>query len=149
MISFRLKKRVQLLNTILLFISQLEIYIEFLSLSLPQIVKEASKNVLYQDLDFIITCDSYLNGSLDFPQAWLMSVSESKLPFNKQEKEKLIQLFSVLGTSDIDGQKQMLSLYKGYFQQYCDEAAENQKKYGNLSVVCGVFMGCLLFVLLI
>lgn len=147
--TLRLKSRVRVLNKTLLMLNQFKTEIEFLNQPLPSILKKFSRCQLFAELDFIGICFNYLAQARDFPSAWSIAVAESKLPYNKQEKERLSQLSLVLGTSDIAGQSRTLELYIEYFKQYCSDAAEKEKKYGNLSVVSWAFIGCLVFVITI
>ena len=72
--------------------------------------------------------------------------SEKKLWLKKQ---KLKSLSGLLGTSDINGQKNMLTLYNSYFSAYYEKASKEYEKYGKMCVTLSAVMGMGIFILLV
>ena len=148
-ISLRLKKRVCFLSDTVLFISQVSMDIEYVNLPLYEILKKAAEGNCCSSLDFIPLCLELWQQGEDFAFSWERSLELSHLPMNKQEKQRLKNLGSLLGTSDVNGQKNMLSLYSSYFTAYYEKAAEEYEKYGKMCVTLSTVAGTGIFILLI
>ncbi len=147
--SLRLKKRSEFLSEILLFISQVSMEIEFVSLPVLEILRKIEAGECCKNLDFIAICLENTQLGEDFFYSWKKGVSDSRLPMKKEEREKLENLGGMLGTSDASGQRAMLSLYKSYFSAFYDRAVQEYDKYGKMIVTLSVVAGTGIFILII
>ncbi len=149
MLSSRLKKREVFLCETVMFISQVSMEIEFVSLPLFEILKKIARGDCCKSLDFIPMCIENRKRGDDFSLCWETAVEGSSLPLKKEERQKLKSLSGLLGTSDVSGQKNMLSLYSSYFTAYYEKAVKEHEKYGKMCVTLSVVMGTGIFILLI
>jgi len=149
MMSLRLKKRSEFLGEILLFVSQVSMEIEFASLPVPEILKKIKVGECCKNLDFIALCLENMQSGEDFFYSWKKGVNESRLPMKKEERDKLKNLGSMLGTSDAQGQSALLSLYKSYFSAFYDKAVSDVEKYGKMCLTLSVVLGTGIFILII
>lgn len=149
MLSSRLKKRAVFLCETVMFISQVSMEIEFISLPLFEILKKIAGGDCCKSLDFISMCIENRKNGDDFSVCWETAVEASLLPMKKEERQKLKSLSGLLGTSDINGQKKMLSLYSSYFTAYYEKAVKENEKYGKMCVTLSAVMGTGIFILLI
>ena len=65
------------------------------------------------------------------------------------EKIKMLQLGSFLGTTDADNQISTIKLYSGFFEKYRQCAVAEYEKYGRIASLFGMFAGASVFILLI
>ncbi len=149
MLSLRLKKRKEALCETVMFISQVSMEIEFVSLPLFEILKKIAECDCCKSLDFIPLCIENRKRGEDFSVCWEAAVEASCLPMKREERQKLKSLSGLLGTSDASGQKNMLSLYGSYFSSYYQNAVKEYEKYGKMCVTLSVVMGTGIFILLI
>lgn len=147
-VSLRLKKRVEILEAVEIFISAVSLEIEFISLPVYEILKKISAFESCRELDFINSCTEKMKNGEDFRSSWVQSVELSELPLKGEEKEKLKSLGSLIGTSDVKGQSAMLSLYSSYFSVFGDKARREYEKYGKTSVTLGTLFGTGVFILM-
>lgn len=145
----RFNARVSLIEKTKLFIEGIKIEIEYTCSSLPLIIEKFSSQDNFDCLDFLKLCQKKLHEGVDFPCAWKNSVLQSSSLYLKDEKDKLINLGQVLGTSDLNGQLSLLSMYSNYFDEFLTEAKKQKDKYSNMSVSLGVFVGLAVFVLVL
>lgn len=148
-ISLRLKKRALFLSETVMFISQVSMEIEFVSLPIFDILKKIADGRCCGCLDFIPLCIEGWERGEDFFCCWKSSVRNSCLPMKDEERKRLENLGSLLGTSDVNGQKNMLSLYKGYFSSYYEKAKNEYETYGKMCVTLSIVVGTGIFILLI
>lgn len=145
--SLLLKRRQLLLEETLTFLNSLSVEIEYSQKSIIKIIDRISCEESVKNLEFLKDCIRQMNVGADFPSAWCKAVESSRL-YKREEKAKLLQLGSQLGTSDTDNQLRIIKVYSDYFQKYCLSASEDYKKYGKASSLFGMFIGAAIFVLL-
>lgn len=149
MMSLRLKKRSEFLSEILLFVSQVSMEIEFTGLPVLEILKKIEAGECCKNLDFIALCVEKMQSGEDFYYSWKNGLEGSRLPMKKEERDKLKNLGSMLGTSDATGQSSMLLLYKSYFSAFYDKAVQEREKYGKMCLTLSVVLGTGIFILII
>lgn len=147
--SLRLKRRSEFLGEILLFVSQVSMEIEFISLPLPEILKKIYDGECCRNLDFVAFCLENMRSGEDFFSSWKNGIEVSRLPMKKEEREKLKNLGSLLGTSDAKGQSALLSLYKSYFSAFYERAVSDEQRYGKMCVTLGIVLGTGVFILIL
>ncbi len=146
--SCRLKKRAEILEAVEIFISAVSLEIEFISLPVYEILRKILGFDSCKSLDFISFCLAEMENGEDFRASWIKGVDFSALPFRQEEKEKLKGLGSLIGTSDAEGQRNMLSLYGSYFSAYRNVAQKEYEKYGKTSITLSAVMGMGIFILM-
>lgn len=148
-ISLRLKSRRDFLDETVLFLSTAALEIEFINLPVFDILEKISLSSSCKTLDFIPQCVSSFREGEDFSVAWSRAVDESSLPLKKEEREKLDSLGQLIGTSDVHGQKSILTLYKDTFSAYGKKAAETYDRYGRMCVTVSSIIGMGIFILIV
>lgn len=149
MLSSRLKKREVFLGEAVMFISQVSMEIEFVGMPLFEILKKIADGGCCKSLDFISGCIENRKKGDDFSACWERAVENSSLPLKTEERQKLKSLSGLLGTSDVSGQKNMLSLFNSYFSTYYEKASRENEKYGKMCITLSVVVGMGIFILLI
>ena len=147
-ISSRLKVRSDFLSETVLFISRVGMEIEYVNLPVFGIMKKIEQSECCKNLDFIPGCIRELKKGEDFYFSWHKAVKESALPMKKEEKEKLLSLGSLIGTSDAEGQIALLALYKDYFSHFQKRAGEEYEKYGKMCITLSGIVGAGIFIML-
>lgn len=145
----RLKKRKAFLAEILLFLSNVKIEIEYISLPVCEVLRKIKHSEICRNLGFISDCLDKIDEGEDFAVAWCESVKASSLPMKKEERGKLTGLGSFLGASDIHGQMLMLSLFYENFNAYYNKADADFEKYGKMCLtVSGILaVGMFIFIM--
>lgn len=148
-LSLRLKIRKDFLGEIVVFLMTAIVEIDYISLPVTEILKKVRSNGACKKLDFIGICIDETEKGEDFDFAWSRAVDLSALPFTAEEQKKLISLGSLIGTSDVAGQRSILTLYSDTFREYHRKAEEIYTKYGKICIVVSGFLGMGIFVLMI
>ncbi len=148
-LSLRLKKRRNFLAETVVFFTTAIVEIEYVNLPLTDILKKLKSSRVCEHLDFIDKCISETENGEDLNIAWADSVKASSLPFTREEREKLISLGGLLGTSDAQGQRSILTLFSETFNLYCKKAEETYSKYGRICVTVSGFLGMGVFVMML
>ncbi len=145
----RLKTRRAFLGEILLFLSNVKIEIEYISLPLCEVLRKIECSGSCRNLDFISRCLDGVDEDEDFSTAWCNAIRSSSLPMRKEEREKLTGLGSFLGMSDLQGQMSLLSLFYESFSSYYKKADADFEKYGKtcITVSCIVATGIFIFIM--
>lgn len=147
--ALRLDSRVSLLEKTVLFIEGIKIEMQYTHSSLPLIIQKFACQETFEQIQFIKACGEKIKNKEDFPTAWETSVKENICIYKNEEIDKLLSLGLILGTSNLDGQLSMLSMYSNYFSIFLNESKNQKDKYANIAVSLGVFIGLGLFVLVL
>ena len=148
-ISLRLKKRRDFLSEIVVFFTTVIVEIDYVNLPLTDILRKVTSSGACGRLDFIGECIAETENGEDFNIAWTESVRRSALPFTRREREKLISLGGLLGTSDAQGQRSILALFSRSFELYSKKAESTYLRYGRLCITVSGFLGMGLFVIML
>ena len=70
-------------------------------------------------------------------------------PFKKEEIEKIKELFSSIGKSDLDGEKVKLEMAKQKFEEMSKNAEKSYNQNGKLSIKLGMLFGVAIFIFLV
>lgn len=147
-LSLRLKRRRDYLYETVAFLTSAEIGIEYVRLPVTDILKNFQSSGGCKSLDFIDGCILYCDEGEDFFVSWKRAVEASLLPMKKQEKEKLVSLGGLLGTSDASGQRSILALFVKTFSLYREKAEEEYEKYGRMTIALSLAAGLGIFIFL-
>lgn len=144
-ISLLLKKHLTVLEETIGFLNSLIAEIQFSKKGIPEILLILSSAPSMQNLTFLKSFSDSREFT-DLREAWLNSIS-SFSGYKSDEKEKMLQLGTFLGTTDTDNQISTIKLYLAYFSEYRDRARSYYEKNGKLSSLLGMFIGASVFVL--
>ncbi len=112
-----------------------------------KLLSELSSESSFKSLKFLKTFTDYPDYE-DFRKMWKEAVS-SFAYYKRDEKMKMLQLGSFLGTTDADNQISTIRLYSVFFENYLKTAAEEYEKYGKVSSLFGMFAGATVFIILL
>ncbi len=142
-----LKKRVTVLEETVLLLNCLMSEIEFSQMNITEILSDLSDGVSMKNLHFMKGF-SELGIYGDFHSEWCSGIKA--FPYYRgEEKDKMLQLGSFLGTTDKDSQIKTIRLYFTYFGNYRENAVNEYEKYGKISSLFGLFFGASVFILLL
>ncbi len=145
--SLLLKKRVSVLEDTLVLLKSLITEIEFSKTNLIKILSAFSEEQSMKNLLFLKKFE-HTDIYSDFHSIWKEGII-SFVYYKSEEKEKLLQLGTFLGTTDSYNQISTLSLYLTFFEKFHSNALAEYEKYGKISSLFGMFIGASVFVLLI
>lgn len=145
--SSLLRKRVTVLEETVYLLNALMSEIRFSKISIIAILSSLSEETSVKNLDFLKRFSDFdLYG--DFHKEWHKAITV--FPYYKnEEKAKMLQLGSFLGTTDTDSQIKTINLYFTYFEGYRENAKSEYDKYGKVSSLFGLFVGASVFILLL
>lgn len=131
------------------FMNNLSVEIEYSMSDLPSLIIKISETQLCKDLLFLKSCVRLLKEGRDFPVAWENAVKENTAHIKPDEKDKLLGLGRSLGTTHLQGQERLISLFTEYFEGYRIEAKKAEEKYYRIYILTGILFGFGVFILLI
>ncbi len=146
-ISYRLSRRVRILEKILLMIGTAENEIRFLNRPTQELIKLLSKKDELSELDFLPLCFSFLTDGSDFLGAWSRAIHECKC-IDSEDSCVLYSFGESLGRSDADGQIASCRYHEGLTSERLAEAREKRKKYASLACGLGMLSGIGVFIIL-
>ena len=145
--SFRIRRRARILETTYMMLNEMKLTFEYACLPMYETVSRLNEKSSYSET-FIPECKRLLDSGTDFPAAWSASVSTAK-GLSRDEKQKLLQLGGLLGTSDLGSQLSVMDMYIRSFDEYRKEARLVSKKYADTCLYAGLFCALGIFVMLI
>ncbi len=134
--SFKLKKRKDNLNTILLFLNRMGTSIRYRNDDLFLLVSKCVDDVLLPLKNVNSSLDDY-------------SEEIRKLPLNREDKALLQKFFSQLGSTDIDGQISHINLYTEFFNELYEKSKKDIESKSKLFLMSGIFAGLAFVVMFI
>ncbi len=136
-----------MLDETILLLNSVMAEIQFSKADIVKIISEISFESAVKNLSFLENL-SDIPVYEDFRSAWQKSIN--LFPYYKrEEKERLLQLGSFLGTTDVDSQIDTLKLYLSFFEVYRFNSQNEYEKYGKASSLFGFFIGASIFILLL
>ncbi|MBR6567399.1 MAG: stage III sporulation protein AB [Clostridia bacterium] len=145
--SSLLKKRITVMEETVFLLNSLMSEIEFTGADIAKILSSVSSKTSVKNLYYLKKFSDYeLYG--DFHKVWRSAV-EAFPYYKSEEKEKMLQLGSFLGTTDKESQLATIKLYFNYFANYREVAVNDYEKYGRISSLFGLFAGASVFILLL
>ena len=146
--SADLKKRVMLLSSTIIMISQIKIQLEYLNMPVCDIIRKLCTNNSVANIEFLSACDKLISSGVDFPVAWESSVVQAT-NYKTDEKRELLQLGANLGTSNKENQIEIIHTHKKAFELFESKAKEKEQRYAKLSVALAALIGCMFFITVI
>lgn len=145
------KKRVTLLENILLMISSAETRLRYACLPIADLLKSLNENTALSELVFIKTCREKVCFGEPFPDAWKESVeSETELcRLLGKSAKNLMSMGAELGSTDLEGQLSCCGYYKKLFECDLEEQRDKSGKYSKLFPSMGLLLGISAAILII
>lgn len=149
--KMRMKKRVNTLTQLQLFIRLMRPRSEYLHEPFSKTVYDLSENAQLKGLVFLKECSALCKNGTDFPRAWESAVERSvRTSVLKKEDGAMLISFgeavSSAGAFDITG---VLTVYEKNFGQLLLEAREKLDGDGKICVSVFLFVGLLLGIIII
>ena len=123
--------------------------LQYLNIPVYEMLVQISRKDYLRDLCYISECCCFMSRGEDFPLAWQNALKSSGHLYKTDEKDKLLQLGTNLGTSDTQNQIRILDMQTKYFEAYLNAAVEKNKKYSSMTLTLSVLCGCMIFILII
>lgn len=149
MLAERFSRREKEIERLLALFKRMEIEISHYSLSFPDFIEKAEKEASFQKLRFVSLCAERIKSGADFPVAWKKSVEDKPPILLCEERKRLSEMGAILSSCNKDGVLKVLSFYGEIFKNSLNEAKSAKNKYAKLCTVCGVFVGGVIFMILI
>ena len=147
--SIKLKKRVTLLEKTIVMLEELKIQIQFLNMPVYEMLETTGKKEYLSNLDYLSVCCEEMKKGKDFPEAWKLSIVNTLQLYKREEKERLLQLGTNLGTSNTESQINIIDSQMVSFDEFLTKAKNSSMKYSNMATLLGVLSGCMIFIVLI
>ena len=146
-VSLKMRKRAEVLESTYFMLNEIKLTFSYSCLPIYEMIGVLSGKDRYA-VTFIPDCKKNIDSGMDFPSAWEAAVKREDI-LSCEEKQKLLQLGSFLGTSDLESQISVIRLYLISFDEYRKEARLKSNKYADTCIYVGVFCAIGLFVMLI
>lgn len=143
--SSQLKSRVSAIEETILLLSNISVEIKFTRKDLAEILKSFSNDSAYKNLSYLQSFSKYTTYD-DFRSCWRVEIEAFTL-YKSEEKEKMLQLVSCLGTTDVENQIRTIKLFSSYFDNYLINAVNDFNKFGKTAPMTGLFAGACIFIL--
>lgn len=146
--SAQMNKRVQQLEAAISLIEFFKAQLVFTMAEPARILQEAVSRKAVKNLPFLSTClDFYKQGEV-FPDAWQKSLlAERSDALNSEDRQILIDLGGILGSTGLQGQLDQLNLLENRLQIQRDAAAQRYQTSGKLYQSLGLMGGLALVIL--
>lgn len=136
----KMKLKIQLTSQLLTLVEQIKIQLNYCSFSTKEILCEMSKLSELQGLDFVKGCAENYE-TMPFNILWNEQVMKSKLNFPENEQKLILSFGQGLGTTDLDGQIELCSIYERRFMDRLELYSEDYSKHSKLYTSMGFFLG--------
>lgn len=145
--ALRLKSRIVLLESYLVFLKEVEIKVRFGQCSIEEILSSDYENEV---LNFILQdCRKHLHTASRFSTVWIKTLSQVQNKGKLSQQEFLLfKAFADFGTSDVEGELSRLEMHRQKVtQQYealLKEYADKGKLYRTLGIFGGTALGLII-----
>ena len=118
-------------------------------LPFPQAVVKTAESLSLKSLGFLGDCAKRIESGEDFPSAWKKSLEKTPPCIGRDEFELLLRFGKTVCSCDIDGVEEILIYYGERFESALTKAAKAKEKYAKLCTFSGVFLGGIIFMIII
>lgn len=148
--SAELSKRVKQLESFIDAINLIATEIRYFASPVDVIMNKLDSLDEYKPLKIFGYCKDFMPESHDFEKVWSMSIESAmpKLALNKGDIEALRWFGSMLGATDVQGQKANCERYAELLKQRLAQAREEKANKGRMYSSLGILAGTFLFVVL-
>lgn len=137
----RQRARWKTLAALATFFETIRLRMEYAALPLLPLLEENAG-----DLTFLTRCCAAVRAGESFSAAWSAAIRETTLPLDKDARDDLCALGALLGTTDLNGQLQILHRAGRTMEDLAQRARSRYEKYAPVCNGCGIFAGFALFV---
>lgn len=146
-LSYRLKRREQLLVLIMLMLEDMMIYIRFRAPKIISVLKHCAESGSFKELAFIENTLELTGTDGNFHESWTKSVQAFQ-GINENDKSILISLGDKLGQSNLEGQTEIIEMHIALIKRQLELAGEESKSKGKMlrsvGTLCGVALGIMI-----
>ncbi len=142
-------RRCKTLRLLTLLLGRMELALSFSRVPLPDMLSALGKEAPFLSFGFLRVCAAALESGESLGGAWRAAVGSVQTLLQPWETAHLLQLGAVLGTTDLDGQKQAIASTQQVLQTSLSQAQTQQKNSVGLCRVCGLCVGCVLFIMIL
>ena len=146
-LSASLHQRCIRLETLRRMTEDIASYIRYRELTVYEIVQELSTDSFYRDFDFVCCLSRNLDRHRPFYGQWESAADECR--FKGDERNLILSLGNVLGTSDTQGQLAAIELYSAKLDSMIKASDEQYSRKGKLYRSLGVLSGAMLGILML
>lgn len=139
------KRRIKELREIIRFLNDISVMLRFSKKPLNQMFCDIYKNG-YDSLSFIIDVANSNGAIFD---SFVFFAEKSNLCISYEEKQLLYDFIKALGTTDSEGQSELVMLYRQMFSQRLDNVLPECEKQCRLSNSLGVLLGIFVSIILV
>ncbi len=140
---YTLKAREMTISSLLQFLQTLKLQMAYGCAALPDLLQSLSSD---DGLAFLPVCCRMMEEGVSFQKAWETAVQTSALPLLPAQTAQLLRLGSLLGTTDLGGQMQILQQVTSFFEEALSDAKRCRAQKASLYSCLGVFAGFLIFI---
>ena len=142
-LASRLHDRVRLLRAVRGLIGRFSGELAYRRISTGQMLREAASDPEFTSLPFLKPAAETFDGKIAFSVIWENAVMRCRPPIAPEEREILLEIGRILGSSDRDSQQAALSLLaqraEALLAAGTEKAAAEGKLYRSLGVLAGLF----------
>lgn len=142
-------RRSKTLGMLVLLLQRMELALCFSRVPLPDMLSALEKEPPLLSFGFLRVCAAALARGQTLCDAWRAAADSVQNLLQPWERAHLLQLGAVLGTTDLDGQRQAIAAAKQVMQTSLADAQTQQKSSAPLCRVCGLCVGCVLFIMIL
>ena len=146
-LSASLHQRCIRLETLRRMTEDIASYIRYRELTVYEIVQELSTDNSYRDFDFVCCLSRDLDRHRPFYSQWERAADECR--FKGDERNLILSIGNVLGTSDTQGQLAAMELYSAKLDSMIKASDEQYSRKGKLYRSLGVLSGAMLGILML
>lgn len=146
--SLKLSERVRTAELLISLSDEISSEIRFCSYTVMEITEHIYNNSNYKKLDFIAEIIEMSQTRYDMHEMWREAVIKSDI-LHGDEKDIMVSMGNILGTSDTDGQISAIELHKKRLERVLENAVREYEQkgrmYRSMGVLAGAMAGIMLF----
>ncbi len=139
------KRRISQLREIIRFLNDISVMLRFSKKPIKQMFSDIYKNG-YDALSFIL---DVANSNGNVYDSFVFSAEKANLCISYEEKQILYDFIRALGSTDSDGQTELVLLYKQMFSQRLESVMPECERQCRLSNSLGVLLGIFICIILV
>lgn len=149
-LSQRLLQRIKILEQLDIMINSIRTQLEYSNIPLNEMLNKLSANEGIKKLKFIDDCLYKVKQGIAFPKAWKLSIENNYglSPLNNQDKDILLSLGNVLGTTDLNGQLNICNYYICQINDRQIDARQKYQSYSKLFSAMGILSGATISIII-
>lgn len=144
-----LKKRARALQTLVLLLERLELELSFSCAPMPDMLLRLQTEAPFDSFGLLSVCCARLRAGETLRGAWNAGLETLSPVLKPWERVRLQAAGTLLGATDLSGQRQLLSELLAFLRQSREQALRQSAAGGRLCRVCGLCFGCTLFIMIL